>query len=379
MKTRILDSESLSAVTPAALRAYASFEGWRKLEAYGQLSDVYNRVLGDRSVEVIIPATNALGDYASVVSQLISIFSRESGRDELAVFRDLTHADRDVIRVRSPDANDDGSITLNSGVLLIEQARNMLAASACSAIEPKTSFRTGKIQRANEYMDRVRLGQTEAGSFVVALLAPVPPTLSPTSQSQFWPEIESEPYDRQVTRVFAQGLESAAHALTALNRGDDISAFESAVKFGLSANLCEAIAAIAENGNGADISVTWARTRPTPIERSQTKFSRSDAEPLREVARQFRLKEPRNDQMLFGVPTGLKRKGKQNLGRVTFTAMIDDKPRSVTVELIPAEYDIAVQAHKRRQPIVIIGDLIREGQRWHLRNPREVATTAPES
>ena len=74
--------------------------------------------------------------------------------------------------------------------------------------------------------------------------------------------MQLDPYDRQVTRVLVSGLNATSNALASLNRGSDISAFEAAVNEGISANLCEAIAAIAERSAGADLSVTWARTAP---------------------------------------------------------------------------------------------------------------------
>ena len=227
-------------------------------------------------------------------------------------------------------------------------------------------------------MNRVRLGQTEIGSFVVTLLAPVPPMMQPQAQGTLWPELGEEPYDRQVTRVLVSGLEATSNALAALNRGQDISAFEASVKDGVSANLCEAIAAIAEHSEGADLSVTWARTRRAPIERSRIVFSRKDAEPLREVARQFRLKEPRTDVTLLGTPTRLHRAGRQMWGSITFATFIDDRPRAVSVDLPREDYERVVEAHRRRQPIVISGDLVREGQRWRLINPRSLVVSVPQ-
>lgn len=378
MKAIISDPLALRAITPLALRGYAEFEGWRQIEPYGTTSEIYNRRIGDRFVEIILPVTDQIGDYSSVVQQLISIFAREGDRDEIAIYRDLTHADRDVVRAGSPHADDDGSIPINEGVDLIAEARNALASAACSANEPQQAYHLGKIQRVTDYMSRVRLGQTEMGSFVVTLLAPVPPRIQPPAQETLWPELITEPYDRQVTRVLANGLKAVSGALEELNRGKDISAFEAVVKDGVSANLCEAVAAIAENSDGVDLSITWARTRPTPHERSRIVFSRKDAEPLKEVARHFRLREPRNDVTVFGTSTRLHRAGKQTSGSVTFTTLIDDRPRSVTVSLPREDYERAVEAHRRRQPILISGDLVREGQRWHLRNPRNLAIPTPE-
>jgi hypothetical protein len=378
MRATIVDPVALKAISPAALRGYAEFEGWQRVKSYGELSEIYNRQIGERSVEIVLPVTDRIGDYPSVVSQLISIFAKENNIGELEIFRDLTHADRDVIRFRSSYADDDGSIAIESGVELVTEARNVLASAACSANEPQEAYHVGKIQIAADYMRRVRLGQTEAGSFTVTLLAPVPPLIQ-RAKGVLWPELSLEPYDRQVTRVLATGLQATSEALADLNRGRDISAFEQAVADGVSANLCEAIAAIAERGDGANISITWARTRPAPLERTEVRFARRDAESLREVARYFRLREPRNDVVILGNTTRLQRSGRQTSGRVTFVTFIDGRPRSVTVELPREEYEKAVDAHKRRKPIIITGDLVRDGQRWHLRNPRNLIVPTPEA
>ena len=71
MKIRIIDAEALKAVSPPALTAYARGEGWRKSEAYGGHADIY---IGKDLPEIVLPRTDLLADYASVVSRLIGIF-----------------------------------------------------------------------------------------------------------------------------------------------------------------------------------------------------------------------------------------------------------------------------------------------------------------
>jgi hypothetical protein len=185
MKASIIDIRALAALTPAALSAYARAEGWRRTEKFGEHSDVYAL---HGSPELIIPGIESLGDYASVVSSIIGVLAKVEGRDELQVYRDLVGADRDVIRVTAQEAEDDGSVRIDAGVEIVLQARDMLLSAACAAKDPRPTYRAGKIKEASDYMDRVRLGQTEHGSFVVTLLAPVPPALTPQpSQAELWP------------------------------------------------------------------------------------------------------------------------------------------------------------------------------------------------
>ena len=42
----------------------------------------------------------------------------------------------------------------------------------------------------------------------------------------------------------------------------------------------------------------------------------------------------------------------------------------MTTVLGQRDYELAVGAHKAREPVIAEGDLERVGQRWHLKNPR---------
>lgn len=128
MRVSIRDRGALSAVSPAALSAYARAAGWRRQEPYRAHSDVY---VGEARPEIIVPRTERLGDYASVVAALIDTFASVAGQDELTVYRSLVTTDRDVVRVRAAES-EDGSVTLTAGVSLVDGAREMLLSAACS-------------------------------------------------------------------------------------------------------------------------------------------------------------------------------------------------------------------------------------------------------
>ena len=139
MRVSIRGRGALSAVSPTALSAYARAAGWRRHEPYREYSDVY---VGESRPEIIVPRTERLGDYASVVATLIDTFAGITGKDQLSVYRSLATADRDVVRVRAAES-DDGSVTLNDGVDLIGGARDLLLSAACSLREPQPVYRAG--------------------------------------------------------------------------------------------------------------------------------------------------------------------------------------------------------------------------------------------
>ena len=362
MKARILDAGALAAISPAALAAYVRGEGWAKSDEYGQHADIY---VGDDRPELVLPRTDRLTDYVAVVSRLIGILCEANGQDELALYRDLIGADQDVVRVRTFVSHDDGSVPLNEGVEMVAQAREMLLAAACATRAPQPVYRAGANREAAEYMKQVKLGQTEHGSFVVTMMAPVPPMLQPMLD-QSWTSFDDEPYERQVTRRLVEALEASRDAAEKANCGDGASAFESAVSAGVSANLCDAIARLIEGSSGLEVSVSWAKTRPTPEHRRSIRFSESDAGAFKEAARTFLAREPRLDVKLFGAVHKLIRGEHEIEGQVTFKVDMDGKSQSVSATLDQRNYSVAIHAHEVRNPVIVTGDLERVKQRWRM-------------
>ena len=364
MTTNLRDPKVLRAVSPLALSAYARSVGWSKTEEYGDHSDVYE---GYQLPEIIVPRTHRLGDYAQVVARLVAIFARAADLEEIQLYNDLVVADRDVTRVRASNGDDDGTIELDQGVALVNGARDMVIAAACSLEGSRPVFRTGANRRTNEFLRRARLGQTETGSFVVTILSPVvPPEVQLTLLGM---ETDNEPPEREITSRLAQAL-SAAREATSQAVSGQTGVFLEAVSEGVSANLCEALVKVIEPSASVDLSITWARTRPRNAARSVIRFVEDDALILREAARSFRSREPRLDERLFGFVQRLKRDESETDGTITLRASVDGKVQSVTVVLTESDYNLAIQAHSERSPVILEGDLERFGQRWRLSNPR---------
>ena len=82
---------------------------------------------------------------------------------------------------------------------------------------PQRMFRAGRNQKAAAYVDKVRLGQTEPGSFVVNMLVPVSPSLTEPEPTQL-PLLE--PFERRATRMLVSGLRASREATELVNRGE---------------------------------------------------------------------------------------------------------------------------------------------------------------
>ena len=367
MTAVIKDMDALRAVNTLSIHAYLKSQGWSREDDLGERGVIYQSESG---VEVFAPGSDKLGDYAESVEAVLTAIAATEDRDELAVFRDLASSDRDLLRFRAPQADDDGSIDLNTGVDLVQQSRDALLAAACSTVSAQRYYRSGSNTRANEYLKTVKLGQTEKGSFVITLYSPVPPQLE-TGQQMLWPEHGNEPFGRQVTHTLANAFDALISAIAEVGRGADIGAFERAVARGVSANLCAAIGRFVAEGQGLDFSLTWARTRPLSTEpRHRAVFSPSDAEVLGEAARVLKNKGSFNNEVLEGYFTGLNRDISSVDGRVKLKTFVEGQARTVSVVLPPELYSKATEAHNSKLAIRLEGDLEFEGQRWYLKTPR---------
>ena len=386
MKASIRDKGALAAVSPVALSAYARSAGWIRTEPYGDHSDVY---AADGLPEIVLPKTRQIGDYANVVSQVIEIFAQTADMDELALYRDLVTADRDVIRVRAASM-DEGEVSLADGVNLVNGARDMLWAAACSLRAPRPLYEVKENKEANDYLGRVHLGQTEQGSFTVTLLTPiVPPVQQPSNPDitddgsnikavplvQQFPNpewnIEDDPIERQVTKRLSEALGATREAIERTATGDD-DAFITAVPRGTSANLCEALVKLVEPFPSVDVGLSWARTRPREKARDVVRFDNDHAPILKGAAISLRERKPEisRSRQVIGFVQRLKRSEDETAGTITLRADIDGASRSVTTVLNPNDYEQAIRAHRDKSRIVVKGDLERVGQQWRLQNPR---------
>ena len=376
MRLDVHDRGALLAVLPTALSAYARSAGWSRLEPYRTHSDVYT---GESRPDIIVPRTERLGDYATVVATLISTFAEVADQDESSVYRSLVTADRDVVSVRVAEGND-GSIALEDGVDLVGGTRDLFLAVACSLRRPQAVYRAGANREATELVRQMRLGQTEQGSFLVTLLTPVvPPPIQKVQQRLFTDlegreaplEDQEAPVERRMTQRLVEAVTSARYATERAAAGDDGN-FAETVNSGVSANLCEALVRIIKPFSILDISVSWARTRPMDRPGTVVRFGRGDVAVLREAARSFRERAPRPGVSFHGFVRRLNRPDAEADGTISFVTNLDGQAQSIIAVLERADYERAIEAHKDHAMVSLVGDLERMGQRWRLLNPSVV-------
>ena len=371
MNGKLTDESVLSQITPSELTAYVKSRGWRNAEPYGDIGHIYE--LDSATPNIVIPASKHFADYTLVLRRLIDILAGVEERDQRTIVRDLIRADVDQVRFRVSDANDDGSIPAEAGVTLIQQSWNMLRAAARSAWSPQPVLQGRISAQTQNYLKSVRLGQTEEGSFVVNLLSPVQLPNKRFADSE-------EPFARQVVHTLVSGLQVTKKA--PFRSDADFAAnpsyhdaTEYGVHQGVSSNLCDAVADVLDKAGDAslDISVNWALSKPVYEGRVSVSFDASDISELRNTSAVLREQLEIPGERLTGHVVSLARQRAGDRGRVTMRARINGKDRLVNAILNPSDYGRAGNAHTNGTVVSVTGDLRRQGQRWTLTNPRDLA------
>ncbi|MTW23070.1 hypothetical protein [Allochromatium palmeri] len=367
MKFDLTDKPALQQLPWSDLKSYLDAQGWHLVDRIGDKALVYvpDPVATD-PVEILVPARDDLGDYAARMAEAIQILADREERSALAVYQDLTTSGLDVVRLRAPKADASGAIAIEDGVVLYREAENLMLSAACSVVDSRRTYHLRKVTEATDYLKTVRFGPSERGSYVLTILSPVQPRLTHQRPIDF----DEEPFPRTVMLRLASALGAAKRAADQARADNAFEPFDAAVSQGVSANLCEALARLAETTQGFDIGLTWARTRPAGRARQTFHFTPEVGEVLREAARIFRQSEPMTDTRVTGFVIALDRPVEQFDGHATLRVLIDEKPRRVRARFEQAVYAQVIQAFQDKAAISLLGDLFPIGRRWEIRNPR---------
>jgi hypothetical protein len=374
MKVTIQDRDALQRLSLVDVRAYLEAQSWSAVGRYGDVATIFeNKNLSGSSFEILLPIQENVADFAARMSDAVTVLSQVEDRDEISVFHDLIKSGFDVVRFRAPNADNAGTIPLQSGVALYDHARDVVVAAANATVKPKRAYRGNSSDRAKQYLDTLRLGQTEVGSYVLTVLSPVQPSLI-TNQASLFPDLDigDEPFSRAVTLTLARSLHATKHAVNEAAATGKLAPFEAAVDFGVSSNLCEAIAKLAQEGSGVNISLSWAPVRRGLLSNVNYTFTEDNARVLSEAAAAFRESEPQSDITIEGFVVALDRKPEEFDGKAKIRGFVDGKIKTISADFLSPDYKKVVSAHDRKLRVKVDGDLIKRGVFQVLGNARNL-------
>ncbi|MFT7841444.1 hypothetical protein Q5530_35365 [Saccharothrix sp. BKS2] len=257
----------------------------------------------------------------------------------------------------------DGTIPFRQAEAILDGLFRMMRAAATTADDPTHPHRGRRSATVTDFLEEdIRLGHTKRGSFVFTVVTRLgdPPPPGDGSPSATFP--------RRVMTTLAEGLEATRRlALTW-----DEQVLDHAGRLGLSAGLVEALAELtaSEVLRALDLSFDWAVAEPPPrVRTSHIVFDRNTLAGLPRVReRLVRREEPPRRVTLVGTVRTLNRGDLDEDGEasIVLAADVNGRRRNVHIPLGGADYDVAIVAHRTKQPLVATGDLAFERNAWRL-------------
>ncbi|MCT7957500.1 DUF4926 domain-containing protein [Laspinema palackyanum] len=328
-----------------------------------------------------LPRSNEADVDPDVLSSIVTEETLVSSlqREQFSEYqRDIINAYRewgDVIQLKAVHSDiSNGSLPLIDGINILESAKKIVKAAALSAIEPRSYYPGKHFTQTNKYLEKVRIGQTEQGSYIFNIISPLNNEMNITGE-----ESKSDPYERKVVKTLFRALSS----LTATSeQQEDLT---NAVEQGISGNLCEAIAEMGGSQKRLGFSFCLLNSPSLELpgdipkeivlpaellpkieqlgkklkERKITKRKhRTLSDSVEEVSPNS-LQEPTLTQ-IEGFVVRLEWSGGDKKAKVTIVATIEDEEKEVTVELEKNEYLLAIQANVDQIPVTGYGVLIPE-------------------
>ena len=373
MRVQITDKPLLSSMSIASLRSYLESREWIDDGPWGGgRATLYVKESAGRSWDILAPTRDTVGDYASAMADALAVLAAVEGRSQLDVFQDLISAGADVIRVRSLNGLRDKPLSLRRRLEMYQDAYRMVAsaARAVASNKPQANYRGPLREDVRDYLDGVQPMPDDYKGYALTLRSPVPKGFG--AQEDMGDDFYA-PFPRRATMKLAQALTVSRAAIEEAVASDDLEAFRKAVPHGVSSNLCEAVANLAENGEGVEIGLSWAPVRPPSSSAAASPlfaFSEHSADILGEVARVFRRDEPSMNEKVIAHVVKLERKPEEFDGRAELSCNRENRSTRLRVEFEQASYDTVIKAFHDRAAIELTGDIYRESDKYELRNPR---------
>lgn len=370
MLVQIHDREALSSLSVFCITSYLNSHGWINQGQWGSRpAIIYTKEDSGMNWEVLVPTRDTIADYSQSMARSVAVVAEAENRSQLDVFYDLSATGADVIQMRASSAVLEEPLSLRESAGLLNDAYNMLAASARSVENPRPAYRGKMSVEVANYLDSVRPLPNDYRGYALTLHSPVPVGFE--RQEDLGDEFRT-PFSRQATYKLAQGLKHASSAIERTFVDYTLDPFEKGVDYGLSANFCDSVAELALKSHGVEISLAWAGVRPASMPNSHFKFTPASADVLKEAAKSFRTRVPTYNEQIVGHVVQLKKELNEFDGQATILSLWDGRLTRMSVEFEPSVYTLVIIAFRDQTAVSLDADVHPSGSGYTLANPRNL-------
>lgn len=381
------DLDRAARVTPHQVVRYLHAHGWQPAEHFGR-SRVWEYSPPDDPeppFQVLVVADRSLRDYEKRMLDLLEAVARVEARAPTQVLSDLEMPSSDQQFLRLWPRTPSGTAPLVDVLPALSGLKEMMLSAATAADAQREGKPLSPIQtpqrpaRARDFVSGVRLGQTQAGSYILAVQTPIPDaeTRSTLPFEDETSPTTRQPYARAVTTFLYTGALSAATAAHEILRRDTTDVLlERYVAGGVSANFCEALAKIGgEQHNEFGLTFAWSPDLPVSQPTEPLKFAPEMQRALKEGAAALRQRYGQSNALVRGIIVRLDREHTSGPGEITIAGLVANenaaRSRRFRVHLSEEQYAEAAVAHHEGNEVAVVGDLERRANRTHIMRVRD--------
>ena len=374
------DLQDLSTITALNLDRYLRHTDWDFLGMRGRNARVFTTHNAERRWTVTVPVTESLDDHAERIYDAVRILAEVEGRNLAFVAHDLATVDNDSIHITSTNGLGSKPLTINQTAELLRNASDVMANTARAAESvavqrQRAAFRGQFSAQVAAYLSDLTFFFDHERGYDLVIHSPITVQLDQT------PDLGEvafpTPFARYTTIMLGQALGAVRRALGESVDTWSAAPFRNTVNLGVSANLCDALARLARNGDGVAIDVTWSLLQGSSGPSGPFSITRQQADMLQSAAAELRRAEPSLGERVYAHVTKLHREADEFDGRATLIALWDGKNVRMDAEFDQDAYNVVIEAFRQQSEISVVGDIYPSPGGMELRSPIIVEPQAP--
>lgn len=330
---------------------YLSMAGFKFEELLGAQGAVYRSSEGK---VVILPLTRKISDYKMRIAAAIQTLSRLLEEDREKIAKAISSIGFDTLKIRTGIGSNSFSLDLDEALDTLHSGYALVDYSAVTATSnlPVKYVQGRRTKRVSNYLDTVRMGQTEPGSFVLTLLLPTSRSADLTTSSE-----DTLSLGQRVSDTLARGLSYTKGIVVA---GDSPSTE-------ITANFANALAEIVKVSPRVEIGVDQRVSGKFDI----VEFSKDDEEPLRQIADFLAPRVESRRREISGTVVSLAETRGQKSGTFVVETMIGGETKNVKVPYTRGDRKRVIEAYDKKAELTVSleGTLVRSaGGRYTIEN-----------
>jgi hypothetical protein len=358
--------------TFAQIRSYLKYSGWE-----AQLPGAAGTLWIRDGLRIGVPDL-PLGDreIARGIIARLANFER-SPADQMASKIRYHRMDVTYLRAANDYAITD-TIPFEAASTVIVSARKLLRASGTTAWRERGEIGGNYARRGDDVLHSARMDHTKDGSFVIPLLVPLSAPEEREMQSDPLPNVElftsqPEPFERRVTRTFAQSIQAVAEIIVQPENSPSMSDLHAVVERGVSREFCAALAHILAEPAVGEFETTfgWAESVPASENMPTSVTIQSEAVERIEQAAE-KLKKGRMDtrSTFSGDIVELRHVTDEPYGFIWISTIRRGRRSEIRVRLPFVQYQEALTWHHSQRVVIIEGRVeLGVGRRLVVDNP----------